>query len=83
MNAFVVAAIAVLVGVVPCAVVARRGKMIEAVVAYEAITDLMVMALILLSEGFGRSGEFELAVVLAVLMIGGGLVFVRTLERWL
>ncbi|HWG74134.1 MAG TPA: hypothetical protein VG184_08785 [Acidimicrobiales bacterium] len=83
MNAFVVAAIALLVGVIPCAVVAWRGQMIEAVVAYEAITDLMVMALILLCEGFGRSGEFELAVILAILMTGGGLVFVRTLERWL
>jgi hypothetical protein len=36
----------------------------------------------LLAEGFRRSGEFELAILLAVLLLGGGLVFVRFLERW-
>jgi hypothetical protein len=39
--------------------------------------------LALLAQGFQRSGLFELAVLLAVLMFGGGLVFVRALERWL
>ena len=34
-------------------------------------------------EGFERSGEFELAVLLAILMFGSGLVFVRSMERWL
>ena len=41
------------------------------------------MVLVLLAEGFRRSGEFELPVHLAVLMFGSGLVFVRALERWL
>jgi hypothetical protein len=42
-----------------------------------------VMVLALLAQGFQRSGLFELAVLLAVLMFGSGLVFVRALERWL
>jgi multisubunit Na+/H+ antiporter MnhF subunit len=54
-----------------------------AVVAYEFITSVMVMVLALLAQGFQRSGLFELAVLLAVLMFGSGLVFVRALERWL
>jgi multisubunit Na+/H+ antiporter MnhF subunit len=54
-----------------------------AVVAYEFITSVVVMVLALLAQGFGRSGLFELAVLLAVLMFGSGLVFVRALERWL
>ena len=37
----------------------------------------------LLAEGFGRSSLFEFPVLLAVLLYGSGLVFVRTLERWL
>jgi multicomponent Na+:H+ antiporter subunit F len=41
------------------------------------------MVLALLAEGFRRSGEFELPVLLAVLLFGSGLVFVRFLERWL
>jgi hypothetical protein len=41
------------------------------------------MVLILLAQGFRRPAEFELPVVLAVLLFGSGLVFVRALERWL
>lgn len=83
MNGFVIAAIAMLIAVLPCAVVMARGDAMEAVVAYEAISAVAVMVLILLAEGFGRSGEFELAELLAVLMFGSGLVYVRFLERGL
>jgi len=82
-NAFVAAAVAMLVAIVPCGFLLVRGTIMDAVVAYEAITAIAVMVLILLAEGFRRSGEFELPVLLAVLMFGSGLVFVRLLERWL
>jgi multicomponent Na+:H+ antiporter subunit F len=82
-NGFVVAAIAMLAGTVPCGVVLLRGQIMAALVAYEAISSMIVMVLVLLAEGFGRSGEFELPVLLAVLLFGSGLVFVRFLERWL
>ena len=51
--------------------------------AYEMISSIVVMVLVLLAEGFQRPGEFELPVLLAVLLFGSGLVFVRVLERWL
>jgi hypothetical protein len=82
-NAFVVAAIAMLAGLIPCGIVLLRGTIMDAVVAYEAISAIAVMVLILLAEGFRRPGEFELPVLLAVLLFGSGLVFVRLLERWL
>lgn len=83
MNGFVIAAIAMLLGVIPCGVVVCRGPVMEALVAYELISAIVVMVLILLAEGFRRSGEFELPLLLAVLLFGSGLVFVRFLERWL
>ncbi len=83
MNGFVIAAIAMLIGTVPCALVVWRGEVMAAVVAYEAISSIVVMVLALLAEGFRRSGEFELPVLFAVLLFGSGLVFVRFLERWL
>ena len=83
MSAFVIAAIAMLVAVIPCGIVMVRGKVMEAVVAYEAIGSVIIIVLVLLAEGFDRSGEFELPVLLAMLILGGGLVFVRFLERWL
>jgi multisubunit Na+/H+ antiporter MnhF subunit len=82
-NAFVIAAIAMLVAVIPCGIVMVRGKVMEAVVAYEAIGSVVIIVLVLLAQGFGRSGEFELPVLLAMLILGGSLVFVRFLERWL
>jgi multicomponent Na+:H+ antiporter subunit F len=82
-NGFVVAAIAMLIGIIPCGVVVLRGQIMAAVVAYEAISSIIVIVLVLLAEGFSRSGEFELPVLLAVLLFGSGLVFVRFMERWL
>lgn len=83
MNAFLVAAVAMLICAVPCGIVCWRGSLIEAVAAYEVIGAVVVMVLVLLAQGFGRSGEFELPVVLSVLLFGSGLVLVRALERWL
>ncbi|HEY2075934.1 MAG TPA: hypothetical protein VGH53_06315 [Streptosporangiaceae bacterium] len=83
MNAFVLAAIGMLVGVVPCLIVVWRGQTMEAVVGYEAISMLVLLILILLPEAFRRSSEFELPMLLAILLLGSGLVFARFFERWL
>jgi multicomponent Na+:H+ antiporter subunit F len=83
MTAFVIAAIAMLAATVPCLIVVWRGSTMEAVIGYEALSAIAVIVLILLAEGFSRSSEFELPVLLAVLILGSGLVFVRFLERWL
>jgi multisubunit Na+/H+ antiporter MnhF subunit len=83
MNAFVVAAVGMLVAALPCLIVVWRGSPMEAVVGYETIGAIAVMVLLLLAEGFQRSGEFEFPILLAVLMLGSGLVFVRFFERWL
>ena len=83
MNAFVIAAIAMLIAVIPFGVVVLRGTAMEAVVGYETISAIAVMVLVLLAEGFRRFGLLELPIVLAVLLFGGGLVFVHALERWL
>lgn len=80
---FVAAAIAMLIALVPAGIVLYRGELVAAVVAYEFVTSVVVMVLALLAQGFQRPGLFELPVVLAVLMFGGGLVVVRALERWL
>ena len=60
-----------------------RGELAASVVAYEFITSVVVMVLALLAEAFKRPSLFELPVLLAVLLFGSGLVFVRAMERWL
>lgn len=83
MSGFVIAAIVMLASVIPAGVVLLRGRIMESVVAFELISAVAVMVLVLLAEGFRRSGEFELPVHLSVLMFGSGLVFVRFLGRGL
>jgi hypothetical protein len=48
-NSFVIAAIAMLVAVIPCGIVVVRGKIMDAVVAYEAISSVVLMVLLLLA----------------------------------
>jgi len=83
MTSFVVAAIAMLVALVPAGITLARGALADAVVGFEFITSVAVMVFALLAEGFKRPGLFEFPVILAVLLFGSGLVFVRALERWL
>jgi hypothetical protein len=81
--AFTAAAIAMLIALIPAGVVLCRGELGAAVVAFEFATAVMVMVFILIVQAFQRPSLFELPVLLALLMLGGGLVFVRALERWL
>ena len=83
MTSFVVAAIAMLIATVPAGLTMVRGTPADAVVGYEFITGVAVMILALLAEGFKRPSLFELPVLVAVLLYGSGLVYVRALERWL
>ena len=81
--AFVAAAIAMLIAIIPAGIVLCRGELAASVVAYEFITSVVVIVLALLAQGFRRPDLFELPILLAVLMFGSGLVFVRAMERWL
>lgn len=80
---FVIAAVAMLICLGPAGMVLVRGTTADAVIGYEFITGVAVMVFAELAEGFGRSSLFEFPVLLAVLLYGSGLVFVRVLERWL
>ena len=83
MMGFVAAAIAMLIAIIPAGIVLCRGELAASVVAFEFITSVIVMVLALLEQAFKRSSEFELPILLAVLMYGSALVYVRAMERWL
>jgi multisubunit Na+/H+ antiporter MnhF subunit len=82
MNAWLIAATVLLLGLVPCAVVMVRGSIVEALVGLQMAGVLETVVLLLLAEGFDRPPFFDLALVLALLSLAGGLVFARMLERW-
>ena len=82
MNAWLIAATVLLAGLVPCLMVMMRGSIVEALVGLQMAGVLETITLMLLAEGFHRAPFADLALVLALLTLAGGLVFARILERW-
>ena len=83
MNAFEIAATALLGGFLPLGVVLLRGRPIEAVVALELSGALATVVLLCLAEGSHRSVYFAVPVVSALLTWISGLIYIRFLARWL
>lgn len=84
MNVWLLAATVLLAGLVPCGWVLLRGRLLDALVAFELTSTLVTVVLVLLAEGFHRSSYFVVPLVLAALSFVGALVFVRFLgDRWL
>jgi multisubunit Na+/H+ antiporter MnhF subunit len=82
-TSFVIAAVAMLVALVPAGITLARGTLADAVIGFQFITSVAVLVFALLAEGFRRPSLFEFPVLVALLLFGSGLVFVRALERWL
>jgi multisubunit Na+/H+ antiporter MnhF subunit len=82
-NAFTIAALALLAGFLPLGACAVRRRPIDGLVALELAGILLVLILLCLAEGFHRSFEYGVAIVAAVMVWIGGLVFARFLGRWL
>ena len=83
-SAFVIAAIAMLVAVIPCGIViCARARSWKPWWRTRPSAPSSSSCSSCWPRVSGRSGEFELPVLLAVLILGSGLVFVRFLERWL
>lgn len=83
MSIWLAAAIALLLGLLPIGAVIARRPPIEGLVALELAGVLNTLVLLLLAEGFNRPGFMDLALVLALLSLAGGLVFARMYERWI
>jgi multisubunit Na+/H+ antiporter MnhF subunit len=82
-NAFTIAATALLVGFVPLGIVCLRGREVNGVVALQLAGVQTTLILICLSEGFQRSSYFTAAVVSAAVTWVTGLVFARFFGRFL
>jgi hypothetical protein len=80
-NVWLVGATVLLVALGLPLLVLARGSHFEALAAYELVSGVATVALLLLSEGFHRSIYTALPMVLAALSLVGGLAFVRLLER--
>ena len=82
MNVWLIAALALILGLVPCGIVVFREPPMDRLVALELASVLSSLVLLLLAQGFHRPPFFDLALALALLSFAGGLVFARFFERW-
>jgi multicomponent Na+:H+ antiporter subunit F len=79
-NEWLVAALALLAGLIPCGIVCLRGEPTERLVGLTMAGTIDALVLLLLAAGYQRTIYLDLA--LALLTFAGGLVFARFLERW-
>ena len=66
---------------VPCALMALRGRVAGRLVALEMAGIVETLLLIALAESSHSAWLLDLGLALALLSFGGGLVFARFLER--
>ena len=83
MNAWLIAATALLFALIPCGLVVFRGDATRRVVGLEMAGVIDAMVLLTLAEGIHNPNFYDLALAAALLAFGGSLVFIRFLERWL
>jgi multisubunit Na+/H+ antiporter MnhF subunit len=83
MNLWLMAACGAALALVPCAVMCLHGPPDRRLVGLEMTGLTLTITLVLLTVGFGRLPFIDLAVALAILSFGGGLVFARFLEKHL
>ena len=83
MNIWLLAASGVSAALVPCAFLSLRGRAEQRLVGLEMAGLLITLALVLFTVGFGRLPFIDLALTLAILSFGSGLVFARFLEKHL
>ena len=81
MNVWLVAATVLLAALALPLSVLVRAPHLDALAALELSSTLVVLVLLLLSEGFHRSIYTALPMTLAALSLVGGLVFVRLVRR--
>jgi multicomponent Na+:H+ antiporter subunit F len=82
-SAWWLASAAFLLATIPCLCVSMRGSPLVRLVGLEALAMDLTLLFITLAQAMSRPAFFDLALTLALLSFGGGLVFARFLERWL
>jgi multisubunit Na+/H+ antiporter MnhF subunit len=81
-NAFLIAATALLAILVLPGIVVLRERPIDAVVGLQVCGTTVVLVLLCLAAGFHQSVYFNVPVVAALCVWVGGLVFVRFVGRF-
>ena len=83
MNLWLIAGAAVCFALLPCADMCLRGQPERRLAGMQMASVLVTIAMVLFTVGFGRVPFIDLPLALAIMSLGGGLVFARFLEKHL
>lgn len=83
MNIWLLAGVTVCATLVPCADMCLRGSPERRLVGLEMTSVIITLAMVLFTVGMDRIPFIDLPLALAIMSFGGGLVFVRFLEKHL
>ena len=83
MTCWWIAALSLILCLIPCALACLRGDAIDRLVALEAATVIVSLVLLVIAEAMGRQSFADLGLMMALLSFAGGLVFARFLGRWM
>jgi multisubunit Na+/H+ antiporter MnhF subunit len=83
MNIWLIVALVLLFCLVPPFLRCIKGDAMNRLVGLEAGSTITTVLLLVLAVGYHRIPFVDVALTLALLSFGAGLVFARFLERWL
>jgi multicomponent Na+:H+ antiporter subunit F len=83
MNLWLLASGGICLGLVPCAFLCLKGGAERRLVGLEMTSLLVTLAMMGLTVWSGRLPFIDIALTMAIMSFGGGLVFVRFLEKHL
>lgn len=83
MNAWLSTSLALLLALAPVGVVCFKRDALDRLAGLEMATVIGSLLLLTIAQGLHQPSFYDLALALALLSLGGSLVFVRFLERWL
>ncbi len=83
MTAFEIASLVLLFCFALSAVATFRGDIGARLVAAQLAATVTILITVLLSTNYGHDFYSDVAMMLSIMVVIGGLVFARFLERWL
>jgi multisubunit Na+/H+ antiporter MnhF subunit len=83
MSVWLLASAALLLGLLPCVLLATRGNVVDRIVALQLGGVLAVLALLTFEQGEQRQSFFDVSLALAVLTFPANLLVAQVFRRWL
>ena len=83
MSVWLLASAALLLGLLPCVLLAARGNVVDRIVALQLAGVFTVLALLTFEQGEQRQSFFDVSLALAVLTFPASLLVAQVFRRWL